>query len=188
MIIYQARFPNGKLYIGQTSTNLSVRIRTHKCNAVTHKKRSALYEAIRKYGFEKVIWEKLEECVSWEEMQGREKYLIEINKTIVPNGYNLAEGGMQPRMSEKTKKKISLAHLGRIRGSMSEAHRKKIGDALRGKPQPKLIGNKNHFGHIGAHWKLSEDNKKNMSIAALNAGTGKWMKRVWEERRIISNV
>lgn len=56
-LIYCAKFPNGKLYIGK-ATDLRGRQRAHKLNAKTGNSR--FYSAIRKYGFENIVWSVLE--------------------------------------------------------------------------------------------------------------------------------
>lgn len=195
MIIYQATFPNRKSYIGQTTGSLEVRQRGHKCNANTHKKRGAFYDAIRKYGFESIQWNVLLQCCTWEEMQEKEKFFIEQNKTLIPNGYNLAIGGRQPKMTESTKTKIRLAHIGKSKPPLSDEHKKAIGMASKKmwnrigfKEQYISSGHSKRPSHKGVGgWVHSDRTKSNMSKSAIKSGTGKWMKEVWRLRKLQTN-
>jgi group I intron endonuclease len=76
------------------------------------------------------------------------QYMTEFN-SIVPNGYNLREGGNSGRHNEETKKKISDALKGRtdiIRHQLGKPvtaeTKKKISDALKGRTD--IIRNHNH--------------------------------------------
>lgn len=100
---------NGKIYIGQ-SCNLNVR-----WHPISYKDCSYFYNAIQKYGwdnFEHVI---LEDSLSIEEADQKEKYYIEKYNTLNRDyGYNLKSGGqnggsqytdsVRKKMSESTKK------------------------------------------------------------------------------------
>ena len=56
-IIYKATFPNGKVYIGQTTKDLEMRKKRHyaqmKSSIKDKKDDSVLMRAFKKYGFEK---------------------------------------------------------------------------------------------------------------------------------------
>lgn len=107
MIVYEAKFPNGKRYIGLTTKSLQRRKAEHK----HHSGRSSrkVYNAIRKYGWENVTWKVLATCFTEEEMRNKEKYFIKKFRTLeIEFGYNHREGGDGGRHDEQTKKKISL--------------------------------------------------------------------------------
>lgn len=54
-LIYRLDFPNGKYYIGKTSGSLKTRLYEHKYNASSGRdKNLAVYNAIRKYGYETI--------------------------------------------------------------------------------------------------------------------------------------
>ena len=78
-----------KVYIGQTSRNLAVRISEH---ANGKNKQSRLYEAICKYGLESFEWEVLEECSTLEDANRREVELIAEYNSF-NKGYNSHKGG-----------------------------------------------------------------------------------------------
>lgn len=82
---------NGKVYIGQ-SVNIKRRWIEHKSNANIGKK-SALYDDIRKFGFEKFTLDIIEECEK-EELNEREIYWIAFYSSNNPEvGYNKNKGG-----------------------------------------------------------------------------------------------
>ena len=87
---------NQKSYIGQ-SINPEKRFLAHKSAARNHRFGSsqALYYAINKYGEENFIMEVLEWTENYNE---REIALIREYNTLVPNGYNIAKGGEEPRI------------------------------------------------------------------------------------------
>lgn len=106
---------NGKLYIGQTD-DYEKRWKGHlkkssKCRYLKH--------AFNKYGIDKFEFKVLIICFD-EDMNRYEVDYMHKYNTIVPNGYNLREGGNSGRHHEETKKKIR--------------------DALRGKPHPRPKG------------------------------------------------
>lgn len=89
MIVYIYTFPNGKKYVGQTSRPLKVRAN----NGEGYKSSPAVYNAIKKYGWNNIKIE-THECSSKDEMDSLEKYYIKLYNTTDNNyGYNLTYGG-----------------------------------------------------------------------------------------------
>lgn len=86
---------NKKIYIGKTN-NPSRRKKEHflKSN-INNEPKKVLYLAMKKYGKENFLFEILEECLDkdWEE---REKYWIKFYNSLIPNGYNMIDGGSEP--------------------------------------------------------------------------------------------
>lgn len=83
-----------KMYIGQ-SNNPMHRWSAHKSHARNGQDigKSALYNAIRKYGEENFLFE----IIGWfKDYNEKEKYFIKFYNTKVPNGYNLTDGGEDP--------------------------------------------------------------------------------------------
>lgn len=78
---------NGKSYIGQ-SIEIEHRFAKHKCA----KDNFYIHRAIRKYGIKNFSFEILEEC-NKELLDEREKYWIAEINTLIPNGYNMIQGG-----------------------------------------------------------------------------------------------
>lgn len=82
---------NGKMYIGQTTTSINRRFFEHKYNAKTRTDKFPLYCAIRKYGEENFVIEKIEECDN-DRLDEREIFWIAYFDTF-KNGYNSTLGG-----------------------------------------------------------------------------------------------
>lgn len=87
--IYKYTSPSGKSYIGQTINSLAIRAGHNGKNYLGC---VAFYQAILKYGFENFEVEILAE-VPQDKLDELEKRYIEIFNTLIPNGYNIAEGG-----------------------------------------------------------------------------------------------
>ena len=102
-----------KEYKGYTSRNINRRFYEHKWEALNtsyEENKSYLYQSMRKYGTECFIIETVlefdENKLDWKEL---EKYYIKKYKTLIPNGYNLLEGGDKPPIhygDENNKTKI----------------------------------------------------------------------------------
>lgn len=88
---------NNKKYIGQTN-NLKRRIKQHKDDSFTNyneaRYNQLIHQAIRKYGLDNFKIDILEDSIPIELIDKKEKYYIREYNTMVPNGYNLTEGGM----------------------------------------------------------------------------------------------
>jgi group I intron endonuclease len=139
MIIYCAtNKSNNKKYIGQSVKTLEER----KCGHLTASKRSNrkisyFGKAILKYGIDGFVWEIIDNCLSINDMNKKEKYYIAKYNTTNKNfGYNISFGGrgnvgykhsaetkriisertskalLGHKLSQETKNKISLAHIG----------------------------------------------------------------------------
>ena len=118
---------NGKVYIGQTCQKPEYRWN----NGEGYKRQAYFYSAIQKYGwnnFEHIILKgdlTLKEANYWEEY-----YIKQYNSTNKQYGYNISFGGDNRKLSEETKKKISMANKGHL---VSEETRQKISNANKGK-------------------------------------------------------
>lgn len=78
---------NGKVYIGQ-SIEIERRFKKH----LTAKDNTIIHKAIRKYGKENFSLQILEEC-DITLLDDRESYWINYYNSIIPNGYNMINGG-----------------------------------------------------------------------------------------------
>lgn len=119
-LVYKATSPSGKVYIGKTSKTLKERIASHKKDLSRKEyKNSKFYNAIRKYGFDSIIWEVVEDDVLDENINNLEIELIKKFDSY-KNGLNSTTGGdggyTLSHFSEKDllewKKKISKATSG----------------------------------------------------------------------------
>ena len=90
-LIYKAtNLINNKSYIGQTTTSLKQRKKEHE----TSSKLTYFHLAIKKYGKENFTWEILENNLTFDILNEREKYWIKFYKSNDKTfGYNLTEGG-----------------------------------------------------------------------------------------------
>ena len=74
MIIYKATNKvNGKVYIGQTTRDLSTRQCQHKWES-KNKGGNYFYRAINKYGFDSFEWEIIRICDNMKSLNAYEKY------------------------------------------------------------------------------------------------------------------
>lgn len=127
---------NGKIYVGQTRRTLEMRLAEHRYNK--NKGKSAIDEAIVKYGWEGNFTAEVIETCPVEQLNEREMFWIAELKSKAPNGYNLTDGGeglMNP--SDETRAKMSLAQSGENHpffGKHRTAEEKaKISDKTKGK-------------------------------------------------------
>jgi group I intron endonuclease len=128
--VYKHTCPNGKVYIGITSTSLEKRWQSGKGY-----KTQVFYRAIQKYGWDNILHEVLFDSLTKKEAEDKEIELIAYYKSNQKeHGYNINNGGSAVGVhSEETKRKISEKKIGNVvnRGRihteeskrhMSEAH------------------------------------------------------------------
>lgn len=84
---------NNKVYIGQTRQNYEQRFIQHKSHARTGQSQHKLARALRKYGEDNFIIERIESCLI-EQLNERERYWIQhYQSTCDSFGYNTLIGG-----------------------------------------------------------------------------------------------
>ena len=133
-------YATGKAYIGQTiQRNWEARIRAHFGKALRGERKGCkkFYSAIRKYGKENFYYGLVEECFgSKEELNELEKKYISLYKTL-EEGYNLESGGTNGyTISEETRERLRLSHLGHKRSEQSiENHRQSMIAVYKNNPQ-----------------------------------------------------
>ena len=99
---------NNKVYIGITKRNPKVRLNEHFSN-----KNDLLYKAKEKYGKENFSLEIIEKDISKDDIDAKERYYIELYNSLVPQGYNLSNGGISNKsISESGKIKLKECNLG----------------------------------------------------------------------------
>ena len=162
--IYQATSPSNKVYVGITSKTLARR-KTQHFSAAKAGSDYAFHRAIRKYG-DAIEWKIVTQVTSLEEATSLEKSLIQQTDSFGLSGYNQTSGGeghsgvvfshsddakkkistnnakfwTGKTRSEETKKKLSVAQLGKSRGSMSEKHKAKLRVSKIGLKNPQSKG------------------------------------------------
>jgi group I intron endonuclease len=129
-IIYHAyNTTTGKAYVGQTRVTLKRRMNQHLYTA--RNPQFLFQKSIRKHGKDAFVWTTLTACDTQVELDDAETAFICEFQTLVPNGYNLTEGGASGRPSQEVRDRIratltgkkhtderrinvSLGHLGQI--------------------------------------------------------------------------
>lgn len=152
MIIYKiTNIINRKVYIGQTIQTLELRFKQH-CRLKNKRSCRLLLNAIKKYGAQNFIIEKLCNCASKSELNKQEAFFIKEYNSF-GKGYNLTSGGDRVELSEASKALISKS--------------------LTGKPSP-LKGTKARF----PVWNKGKPWSAEMKIKLSNAHKGQscWTK------------
>lgn len=128
--VYVHVFPNNKKYIGITMRKPKYRWNNGK--AYYHNQ--FMVRAIKKYGWENIEHKILYEHLTKEEAEQKEIELIKHYKTNDKKyGYNIENGGNhQGKMSETTKKLLSIAHKGK---TIPKETRIKIKQTMKGRRQ-----------------------------------------------------
>jgi group I intron endonuclease len=152
---------NGMIYVGQTIQFLEERWKQHR-------KISSncfyLKSAFKKYGIEQFEFKMICICFDEELDKFEIQYMKSFN-SMVPNGYNLRNGGNSGRQHEETKKKISETLKGRtdiIRTTPqlgkphTEEIKQQISNALKGRTD--IIRTKS-YNWIGKHHTEESKNK-----------------------------
>ena len=169
MIIYKiTNLLDKKIYIGQTQRTLEERMKEHCRN----RRKSYIYNAIKKYGIENFSAEVIETCETVEELNEREIFWIKFFDCKRPNGYNLTDGGEGCRgyiVTAETRKKISESHKGKCGRICSEETKAKISAANKGHSVSEKSRAMMSAAHKGK--KLSEETKAKMSASKKNKRT-----------------
>lgn len=134
-ILYRITFENGKAYVGITTETLQRRVQRHIHYARSNKP-YALSRAIRKYGEKSFLYEVIDACDDWAGLLKLEIEAIKKYDCMAPSGYNMTAGGEGSKgvvVTVEKREKISKSLSGR---RLTEAHRKAIGDAQKGKTIP----------------------------------------------------
>src|SRR3954471_13729319 len=84
---------NGKEYIGQTTSEMTKRWKSHKASSRDNRSDSIFHRALAKYGFDVFVVHVLCSCSDQTELDKMECYFIEHYNTKTPSGYNTKGGG-----------------------------------------------------------------------------------------------
>lgn len=131
-VIYLLEFPNGKMYIGQTTQKVRKRLKEH-CNK---KKKGCrkLHNAIYKYTVFNVFV--LSSELTIDQLNVYETFFIKAYDTI-KTGYNLDSGGRNKICSTETRQKMSDSRKGEKNSFFGKKHteetKQKIAEAHNGK-------------------------------------------------------
>lgn len=128
----------GKMYIGQTSHDITYRWELHMHDYERGRKSNyPLYSAFAKYGVDNFTIEVLKDNIqSFEELDYWEKFYIRELSTLSPNGYNLTAGGQGIHgyhHTDDAKKRIGESVMHNKDKIYTVERAKKISDALSGR-------------------------------------------------------
>lgn len=158
---------NGKVYIGMTGKTMESRWKSKYPN------NPHFNRAIRQYGESLFKHEVIADNLTKDEAELLERKLIsEYDSTNPQNGYNIELGGNHNgKHSKFTLEKMSKSQKGRV---LTEEHRKKISDSLKGRKLPPNMVEARRKRMIGnAYTKgvsLSEEHKKKISESCIGKG------------------
>lgn len=108
--IYMYTYPNGKVYIGQTTTSVEKRWQEHVSNSKSLRSKMICDAAIKKYGKENIKIDVLEEVEVDETKptllveklnQLEKKYISKYESTDIKKGYNILLGGERRLLGQK---------------------------------------------------------------------------------------
>ncbi|AGE51499.1 GIY-YIG catalytic domain-containing endonuclease [Paramecium bursaria Chlorella virus CviKI] len=133
--IYTLTSPSRKEYVGQTTRSIEQRLDEHQKEYSVCK---AIAGAIRKHGWDNFIVDYYE-CPD-DELNKHETWLIRLMGTLSPNGYNLREGGGRGKMSEETKKKMSVSKQDKNHPMFGKIHTEKTKkNMIKNSPNSKIV-------------------------------------------------
>jgi len=159
---------NGKIYIGQTVQTLKDRMYSHKSDSKRND--SYLCKAIRKHGWESFKFYILDNTAKTQEQLNSNEisWIACFNSTNKKIGYNIENGGKGiGKMSDETKKKLSIANKGKTH---SDETKKKISIAGTGRSHSEEAKKKISIANTGENHpmfgkQVSDETKKKLSIA-----------------------
>jgi group I intron endonuclease len=155
--VYLARCKvNGKCYVGKTVRNLPYRRRQHERDSVKDRDNSLVFRnALRKYGLAAFDWYVLAEDDDPDWILALEKKWIKKIGSLLPNGYNMTEGGQDGRHAEETVERIrsTVKRSWQDADDRKEAQREqfagKTNVELYGEQRAKEIADKIREAHLG---------------------------------------
>lgn len=131
---------NGLIYVGCTTQTLKRRLQGHK--DLYKKKQSAIYKAMQEFGFDSFSVSILEQGDNEDIRYEREKYWIATLNSMNPSiGYNMSIGGLGVigyKFTKEDKIKMSNSHKGK---KLSEETKKNLSLAMKGR----FTGDSNSF-------------------------------------------
>lgn len=114
---------NGKKYIGQTCQDVELRFKQHKnlASKELDERRSYIHKALKKHGIDNFDFYILDSCVGDTAADALEINYIKVLDTLVPNGYNIREGGNNTHTEHRNKVSTKITINGVTYPSISNA-------------------------------------------------------------------
>ncbi len=173
MYLYKILNKNtGKAYIGQTINKPEIRFNYHtsRLKKGTHDN-EYLQRSFNKHGIDSFMFYTILKTDDLESLNLYEEQFIKILRATDRNfGYNIRPGGLNTKHSEETKKKISLAGMGRPK---TENEVNLLRERSKG----------NTWGKLGKGIAKSEETKNKMSLAKQGVENSHLMKacKIWDK-------
>jgi group I intron endonuclease len=159
---------HSKVYVG-SAVNFKIRIDAHRRKLLSNKHHcKPLQYFVNKHGIDKLYVELLELCEESQLLVVEQQWLDFYKSYNSKNGFNVCKvagrtTGLTFVMAEETKKKLSIAHKGRVK---SEETRRKLSEAHKGKIVSEETRKKLSIAVKGR--KHSEETKKRITQLNLN--------------------
>lgn len=141
---------NGKVYVGQTWRSFKHRFGV---NGTGYKECTYLNKAIKKYGWENFDHKKLTVALIQNDADEAEDFFINLYKSKDSKyGYNIKSGGLNGKLSEETKKKLSILNKGENNKFFGKKHTEES--------KQKVSQNTKYYHSIGAYDNAKENLRK----------------------------
>lgn len=170
--IYKITSPSGKVYIGQ-SWNIPKRWNYYKSLYINKQRKLEL--SLLKYGVKNHIFEIIHELPKDIEQNVLDRYeqlYMDLYRDCGVELLNLKEGGSNGKLSEESKKKMSISRLGNkntLGKKLSKEHKEKIGNKLKNRifteEHKNKLKEKRKLQKMRKGWKHSEESKLKISKA-----------------------
>lgn len=150
-----------KLYIGQTAGKIEYRFRDH-CRKSEKGYEYAISHAIAKYGKENFTIEEIDTAETLEELNAKEIYWIAFYNSVAPFGFNLSGGGLNCKMSDETRAKMSASGKGKVPWNVGVFHSEETKKLI----SEKMMGNQKWLGKTH-----SEETRRKLSESRIGVPT-----------------
>lgn len=157
-IVYLITFPNGKRYVGITTTSFAERKQSH----ISHRNTSnlAVHNALEKY-FGEEIWEVIDTADDWSELAEKEiDYIKKFESHISEMGYNLTRGGDGTNGYEHTEEQRRKNSEAKISYFSDDENKAKLSEKIRQVHQRNPSLAERHSTFMNERFKNPEERKK----------------------------
>lgn len=182
--LYKLDFANGKSYIGITTKTAAERFNGHRRKSCGNSAKSnvPVYDAWRKHGEPQLT---VLAILENGELASAEQRAIAAYGTLLPNGYNMTVGGeVSPMLLPDVAAKVSAKNKGKLRGPMSELHKKNLSEARKGIfPSEETLEKMRNSSKARARTPCSEETKRKISESHKTSSTAKEAREATANKR-----